>query len=165
MVDDEPSHREEFADFYRAEVHRLMGFLIRLGASSHTAADLTQVAFTQAWLAWDSIHTNPRAWVRTVATRGFQRGLTPAEYPVPDVPDGRTVLSAEDEVVLEESTKAVRDLIGTLPFTQRLLLSWHLDGFTTAEIAASTDRTQAAVRQNLHRAKATLEHRLRGGAA
>jgi len=154
-----------FAGFYREEVHRLMGFVIKLGATAHTAADVVQVAFTQAWVSWDSIHTNPRAWVRTVATRAFQQQLGVIEVPAEVVPDGRTVLSAEAEVVLEESTRAVRELIGTLPFAQRLTLAWHLDGFGTAEIAAATGRQEAAVRQNLHRARTTLAERVRGGAA
>jgi RNA polymerase sigma-70 factor (ECF subfamily) len=40
-------------------------------------------------------------------------------------------------------------------------MAWHLDGFTTEESARAMGTTQAAVRQNLARARAALKRGLR----
>ncbi|MFL1897506.1 sigma factor-like helix-turn-helix DNA-binding protein [Streptomyces tauricus] len=40
-------------------------------------------------------------------------------------------------------------------------MAWHLDGFTTEESARAMGTTQAAVRQNLTRARAALKQGLR----
>jgi RNA polymerase sigma-70 factor (ECF subfamily) len=39
-------------------------------------------------------------------------------------------------------------------------MAWHLDGFSTAEIAESMGLEQAAVLQNLSRARRTLKQQL-----
>lgn len=43
---------------------------------------------------------------------------------------------------------------------QRAAMAWHLDGFTTEESARAMGTTQAAVRQNLTRARAALREGL-----
>jgi RNA polymerase sigma-70 factor (ECF subfamily) len=58
---------------------------------------------------------------------------------------------------LGEEERQVITLLLQLPAKQRAALAWHLDGFTTEESARSMGTTQAAVRQNLARARATLK--------
>jgi RNA polymerase sigma factor (sigma-70 family) len=159
--------RMEFARFYRSEVSRLVGFIVKIGANEHEAAEAAQAAFTQAWVAWESIHTNPRAWVRTVAMREFYRQIPRREFPSASVPDRPVLLSADAVVEASERTKAARELLAELPTTQRHVIAWTADGFSVAEIAKETGRSEAAVRKNLQRARDTLKRRLaenQGGA-
>ncbi|MFJ7423825.1 sigma factor-like helix-turn-helix DNA-binding protein [Streptomyces uncialis] len=46
------------------------------------------------------------------------------------------------------------DLLLQLPAKQRAAMAWLLDGFTTEESAQAMGTNQAAVRQNLARARA-----------
>jgi DNA-directed RNA polymerase specialized sigma24 family protein len=81
--------------------------------------------------------------------------------PVPDAPD--TDLVPEAVFALEESTAEVRRVMTALLLMQRLHLTWHLDGYTYAEIAAHTGQKQPAVRKNVSRALETLRTTLGGG--
>lgn len=162
-----PRKRMEFAAFYRSEAGRLVGFVVKLGATEHEAAEAAQSAFTHAWAKWDSIHTNPRGWVRTVATREFYQQIPRREMPIARVPDRPVLLSPDTVVETSERTRAVHELLAGLPPAQRLIMAWTADGFSTAEIAMATGKTEAAVRKNLQRARHTLKTQLaenQGGA-
>lgn len=157
----------EFSEFYRAEVSRVMGFVMKIGATEHEAAEATQAAFTHALANWRSIHSNRRAWVRTVAIRQFYRQIPVREFPSATVPEPPTMLSPETIVETSERTKTAHELLAGLPPTQRHTMAWTADGFSAAEIAGFTGKTEAAVRKNLQRARDTLKRRLRetdGGA-
>ncbi|WP_370971506.1 RNA polymerase sigma factor [Amycolatopsis sp. cg9] len=67
----------------------------------------------------------------------------------------------EDVVALANSTADARLVLDTLPPTQRLHLTWHLDGYTNTEIASQTGKTEAAVRKNISRALTTLSLKLK----
>ena len=59
-------------------------------------------------------------------------------------------------------TDAVLSAIRRLPQTQRQVFALHFDQFETTEIAEILQMKQAAVRQNLARARATLRKLLSG---
>ncbi|WP_327250093.1 RNA polymerase sigma factor [Streptomyces sp. NBC_01320] len=71
--------------------------------------------------------------------------------------DWRTPLQATE---LNEQQRHVLHTLLQLPFKQRSVMAWHLDGFSTAEIAESMGLEQAAVLQNLSRARRTLKQQL-----
>lgn len=146
-----------FADFYRDEVHRVVGFLMKLGASEQEAVESTQAAFVWAWVSRRSIRTNRRAWVRTVATREFYRSMPQREITTAAVPDLPTPLSPETTVEISERTKVVHDMLMSLPLSQRIAMAWTADGFSVTEIAKATSTTPAAVRKNLQRARAAMK--------
>ncbi|UOX85609.1 sigma-70 family RNA polymerase sigma factor [Amycolatopsis sp. FBCC-B4732] len=159
--------RADYSRFYRAESAPLTGFLIMaFGASVEDAWDAAQTAFTSAWVKWATLSDNRmarKAWLRTTATRAYWR-LSPdrthrSHHDVPDHPD--TGLMPDDVVALANSTTDARLVLDTLPPTQRLHLTWHLDGYTNAEIAAQTGKNEAAVRKNISRALTTLSLRLK----
>nr|WP_042197496.1 sigma-70 family RNA polymerase sigma factor [Kibdelosporangium sp. MJ126-NF4]CEL23001.1 WhiB-type transcriptional regulator [Kibdelosporangium sp. MJ126-NF4]CTQ90141.1 WhiB-type transcriptional regulator [Kibdelosporangium sp. MJ126-NF4] len=156
--------RDAFTEFYCAEVKPLVRFVMKIGATEHEAADAAQAALIQAWTDWDSIHTTPRAWARTVATREFHRLRAGPETPHEAIPDRPELLSPESVVIISERTRAALDMLNTLPPVQREVLAWKADGFTIAEIAQGTAcRTEAAVRKNLQRARASLRALLAEG--
>lgn len=152
--------RADFAAFYRAEVGRLVGFVMKIGAGEHEAAEAAQAALAHAWTAWDSIHSNRRAWVRTVAVREFYRQTPRHEFSCFAVPDRPGLFWPETIVEISERARAAQDLLSGLPTMQRHVMAWIADGFTTAEIARATGRTEPAIRKNLQRARDTLKARL-----
>jgi RNA polymerase sigma-70 factor (ECF subfamily) len=158
--------RAAFAELYRADITRLVGFLMSAyGADADEAWDAAQTAFARAWQHWSSIHTSPRAWLRTTAHRVFLRQVPDRHdrlgRAVPDRPD--VALTPEQIVLLTDSTARLRDLFQALPPAQRVALALQLDGFTYPEIAEIVDQKEGAVRQNVSRAKARIRSRLEGG--
>ncbi|MEV4246711.1 sigma factor-like helix-turn-helix DNA-binding protein [Streptosporangium canum] len=67
---------------------------------------------------------------------------------------------------LSEGAQRVVRLIATLSPSQRMVMAWHMDGYSTEETAAHLKMRKAAVRQNLARARSALKEKLtrKGGA-
>lgn len=152
--------REDFALYYRQHMPKLIRFVMRYGANPYEAADAAQAAFIEAFRSWHLIETRA-AWLRTVAVRQFLRQAPRPEEELTDAAPEREVFSCPLEaVVLREEEAHVFAALGQLPMKQRQVMAWHLDGFSTGEMAAALDMTPAAVRQNLARARAQLKEHL-----
>lgn len=157
----------EFSAFYRSEVGNLAWFIMKIGATYHEATEAAQAAMAHAWAAWESIHSNRHAWVRTVAIREFYRQSPKSVDPRATVPDRPVLLSPDVVVEISERARAAQELLAELPTTQRHVMAWTADGYAIAEIAHATGSNEAAVRKNLQRARDALKRRLaegRGGA-
>ncbi|WP_328674100.1 RNA polymerase sigma factor [Streptomyces sp. NBC_00328] len=140
----------------------LVRFLLLHGASWTEAQDAAQDAFTQMCAPGVSI-SYPRAWLRTVAWRSWVSQQVKLEETCADLPEPQTSLrwdTPTHAAELGEEQRRVISLLLQLPAKQRAAMAWHLDGFTTAESARAMGTTQAAVRQNLARARAALKQGL-----
>lgn len=149
----------DFVGGYTQEFPSLVWFLMSLGASGHEAADVAQTAFTEAFPVWPTIRC-PRAWLRQVASRIYYRQLNRAETPVESLPDGQGPLSAAVATELRDEARTVLAALASLPPRQREVMAWHIDGFGSAEIAATLHIDPAAVRQNLIKARRNLKRKL-----
>jgi RNA polymerase sigma-70 factor (ECF subfamily) len=148
----------EYAMVYQAEKPRLVRYLIQCGANWHEADDAAQHALAALHNQWGTVR-NPRPWLRTVAFREFigtrdanersRKGLD--QLRVPEGP-------ADIESLLEQD--AVLSAIRRLPDRQRRVFALHFDQFETSEIAEVLQISEAAVRQNLARARARLKELL-----
>ncbi|HEX7307471.1 RNA polymerase sigma factor [Lentzea sp.] len=144
--------REQFSLFYRCEVGKVTGYVVKVtGATVHEAADATQAAFVLAWENWTCIR-NPRAWVRTVATRELYRSM----------PDRRTLAGQAlvgDSAVVEpgEAWREVVAALAELPLMQRQVLAMTADDFPDDVIAHELGTTAQAVRQNRSRGRRALK--------
>lgn len=146
----------EFEAFYRAELGRLVAFLLYHGASLAEGADVAQDAMAQAFRNWPTIE-NPKAWVRTVAGRMFARRLAAVEeIPTEDVPEPTPPLRSPSPTEEWEQRHEILSLLRSLPARQRQTMAWTLDGYTPIEIAEILSMEPAAVRQNLRRARTRL---------
>ncbi|GAA2359008.1 hypothetical protein GCM10010246_56170 [Streptomyces cuspidosporus] len=137
----------------------LVRFLLLQGASWPEAQDAAQDAFTQMCAPGLSI-SYPKAWLRTVATRSWLRQQVKPEDACAEPPEPSGVLrwqTPAHAVEVGEEERQVIALLLQLPAKQRAALAWHLDGFTTEESARAMGTSQAAVRQNLSRARAALK--------
>lgn len=136
----------------------LVRFLLFQGASWAEAQDAAQDAFTQMCVPGAAI-THPRAWLRKVAWRSWVKQHV-VEDPCADMPEPPPTLRWQTPAQAAEIGEEGREVIALLlqlPAKQRAVLAWHLDGFTTEESARAMGTTQAAVRQNLARARAALK--------
>jgi RNA polymerase sigma factor (sigma-70 family) len=156
-----------FAEFFRADFPCLIGFLIHLGYSEEVAKDAATEAMVKACHEWSSLGS-PRAWVRTVSRReaeklrkGEARGdhtklkvaATDPCLVVDDNPERHWLLSEED--------KWVARALGCLAPQRRLVMTLHLDGFSTAEIARVTGIKENTVRSHLRHAREQLSRILK----
>ncbi|MCI3272401.1 RNA polymerase sigma factor [Streptomyces cylindrosporus] len=136
----------------------LVRFLLLHGASWAEAQDAAQDAFTQMCAPGLSL-THPRAWLRRVAWRSWVSQQVKPEEACAEMPEPEPGLrwqTPAHAAELGEEERRVIALLLRLPAKQRAAMAWHLDGFTTEESARAMGTTQAAVRQNLTRARAAL---------
>ncbi|WP_404199738.1 RNA polymerase sigma factor [Streptomyces tauricus] len=140
----------------------LVRFLLVQGASWTEAQDAAQDAFTQMCAPGVTI-TYPRAWLRKVAWRSWVSQKVKIEETFADLPEPQLSLrwqTPAHAAELGEQERQVISLLQQLPARQRAAMAWHMDGFTTEESARAMGTTQAAVRQNLTRARAALKQGL-----
>jgi RNA polymerase sigma-70 factor (ECF subfamily) len=145
----------EFATFYQAEMPRLVLSLIRCWPNKNDAEEAAQRAFALLFEQWDNV-TYPRAWLRTVAFRSLLKLPVKSESSLGgrEQPDA---LDPSAHVEHREEQHAVLSALHKLPLTQRQVFALHYDKFKTCEIAEILNMKEAAVRQNLVRARAALK--------
>jgi len=151
--------RELAEALHHEQYPALVRFLLLHGASWAEAQDAAQDAFTQMCVPGPSI-AHPRAWLRKVAWRSWVRQQVKLEDTCAEPPEPRVVLrwqTPAQAMEVDEEGRRVIALLLDLPAKQRAAMAWHLDGFTTEESARAMGTTQAAVRQNLTRARAALK--------
>ena len=153
-----------FATFYQGEMPYLVRTLIKCGANEQDAADAAQQAFVLLLGKWNTV-SMPRAWLRTVSIRQLLPALI--------IKRQTSSLDGEEEnyapgtsppvatyVEFREEERLVLGAIHQLPPAQRKVFALSFDGFGSSEIAEILQMNQAAVRQNLARARAALKELL-----
>ena len=146
----------EFDEFYVRTAHRLVQQMFLFTGDWAEAEDIASEAYQRAWLRWSSVQPaeSPEAWVRTVARRlavsrwrrtrnaamAWRRHGAVAERPPLD---GEHV----DLVI------ALRKL----PTKQRTaVVLHHLADLSVEQVAAETEASVSAVKQQLVRGRAAL---------
>ncbi|MEU8786104.1 sigma-70 family RNA polymerase sigma factor [Streptomyces sp. NPDC048637] len=147
---------EEFSDFYRSNIRKLVGFLVNHGAGVTVAADLAQDTMFKAYRRWSEIK-QPLAWVHTVASRALVRKIADVqEEPVEQVPEPTSLLPRPDAVTEWEVRHDTLGMLSGLPPRQRQVLAWTLSGYTPSEIAQQLHLSSDAVRASLKKARRTV---------
>ena len=149
----------DFSACYAKEMPGLIWFVMGLGSDAHSAADVAQSAFAEAFQAWDSIQ-HPAAWLRRVAGRLFYRQMVTQETLVGTIPDQRGPRYGVGEMELRDEARAVLAVLADLPPKQRQVMAWSIDGFTPGEIADHLGVDSSSVRQNLAKARKHLKKQL-----
>ncbi|MGW4244935.1 RNA polymerase sigma factor [Nocardia sp. NPDC004722] len=149
---------ESFNDFYRLNFRSLINFLIHDGAQAADALDIAQETMLDAWKAWSGIR-HPKTWVRIVAERKLIRRKTSVpENPVAELPESAPALRDGVDISAWEERHDELKALAALPFRQRQVMAWHLDGYKDAEIADHLQISTDAVRANLMKARRNLAH-------
>jgi RNA polymerase sigma factor (sigma-70 family) len=148
---------EEFSLFYRENMPWLVRYLVLDGAPLSLAAEIAQEAMLGLWRSWTAIHSSPKAWVRTAASRAWIRYRTSLpELPVEILPEPNVLLRVDETEIIH----ARRDLLGLLEGLggrQRQVMALFYDGDTPGEIATELGITEATVRSTLRNARKVMQ--------
>ncbi|MFN2465557.1 MAG: RNA polymerase sigma factor [Candidatus Dormibacteria bacterium] len=134
---------QEFLDQHRDEVFRLLVAMV----GRDDAEDCFQDTFLSALRGYPSLRagSNLRAWVHTVARRKAVDALRKRRAVAPIEDHQERLAAPGDGEAAADLWRAVRDL----PEKQRWAIAYrYAIGLTSAETAALTGGTDAAVRQN-----------------
>lgn len=158
----EDSANEQFEDFYRRFVLKLVGFLMWQGASAAVAADLAQEVMIKAFRRWQEID-RPEPWAFRVASRDLIRHLTRVEEePFEQLPErGGSLVPRHDALAEWESRLELERLLEGLPQRQRQVLAWSVAGYGPTEIAQELAMDPRAVRSSLLKARRSVAARMR----
>lgn len=156
----------ELEDLYDAVFARLVTELTVVAGSRTVAEDAVQEAFVRATLKWNRIqrYDDPRAWVRRVAHNVINDHHRRRKREVLSVSPADGVADATDPGGLTESPLADALAKLSLQHRQVLVLQVVCD-LSIAEIAATLDIRQGAVKSRLHRARRELADSLQKGSS
>lgn len=148
-------HIERFEAVFRARFTPTVGFLIAAGARRYDAEDAVQGALVQLAQKWAAVE-HPEAWLRKTAWRMWMKSKgkeqacpsDPADLPDHPLPDHSGDITEQVDLV---------QLLKRLPTMQRTVMAFEIDGATPTDTADALGIPAANVRQNLLRARRTLQ--------
>ena len=154
--------RETFISYVEREQEALRGFLLALCCGNKDEADdLAQDALVKAYLACSGFSDGGkfRSWLFKIAHNTFlshKRSQETHPQPLP--------LWKGEEVQAEDEREHHQDLylaLSTLPPKERSAITlFYLNGYSVKEIAAITDASEEAVKQQLSRGREKLRKTL-----
>ncbi|WP_394613090.1 RNA polymerase sigma factor [Lentzea sp. JNUCC 0626] len=158
----------DFDEFFRHEFGRLVAFLVKMNFDRATSEDAAVDAMIGVRGNWATIDC-ASAWVRKAAYHNALKASQRSREGVKRAIFGGWLNSpndhsAEDTLAAVVEQPQVEYLLAKLPERQRLVLAWHLDSFTNAEIAEALDMSLATVRSTLRHAKDRLKKEFEGTA-
>ena len=139
-----------FTEFFEDEYTAVLRVTFVIVGSWHVAQEITQDAFTKAFVNWRRIsdYDRPGAWVRRVAIRDAVRSKNRAARQIP--------LPADQHAAGPELTESAHLLEGLSP-KQRAAAALHYPGARPiAPVAAQRRCAEPTVRTHLQRAREAL---------
>lgn len=158
--------RQPVLALFEQQYHLVVRFVMICGASDQDAQDATQEAFIEALRRADdgrwAMVSNPGGWLRRVALRRYQRMIQrdPARFR-PLTLDEDQPASGPGPSDLAPGTIDAMSALRRLPPDCRAAMAFHLDGFSSVEIAAHLDITSQQARDLLKKARRQLLRDLR----
>ncbi|MGW3346345.1 RNA polymerase sigma factor [Nonomuraea rubra] len=157
--------RSQFLKLFDGEHRKVVGAVMRCGASLPEAEDAAQEAFMALWKqlkkqqnGTERISKVPE-WLRTVAVKAYWRSLQPAITAVAEVPAPHTAV--DDHQDLAARTIDVMTALRELDPDTRMILALSMEGFTAVELAAQLEHLSAQqVRDKRKRGRRHLARRL-----
>jgi RNA polymerase sigma-70 factor, ECF subfamily len=162
--------RDGYLDAYEmlVERHSAMAYRValRLCGNHHDAQDIAQEALIAAWqnLARFRAESSFSTWLYRIVTRRALNKVTRGRAAeradlLDEVADPVPGPAAQAERNL--AVDAVTDALAALPFPQRaVVILYHFEGLSYAEVAEVTRSSVPAVRSHLFRARRTLGTKL-----
>jgi RNA polymerase sigma factor (sigma-70 family) len=159
--------RAEWTGFYDAHYHRVVRFLVHMGASRAEAEEAAQEAFIESWTLMErdpdhwNRHPRKEAWIRTVALRRYRRPPGPRRRPLvtgAEIPDVPAPGPGHDELTVQ--TQFVLRALQVLDEEARAVMAFDMDDFPAADIALELGITQQRVWDVKKRARAALRKEL-----
>ena len=163
----------DFIDFYGRSWLALLSYARRLVSDAHEAEEVVQDAFLKLFIAMPELENEGHAMAymrRTIQNLCIDRyrktSRRPTLSPISDEHlDIESEESAIDPVVAAEDAAVIREALARLKWEHReALISWEIEGASTAEIAARIGVDEKNVKHTLNRARAALRRLLVGSA-
>jgi RNA polymerase sigma-70 factor (ECF subfamily) len=152
----------DFAECYAASFGTIAGQIAVYLGNADEAQEVTQEAFTRAWVRWGRIarYDDPAAWVRRVAWNLATSRIRRARIALRHFRGQR----AEPVAGPGPERVAIERALATLPAAQRrAVVLYYLAGLSVAEIAELARVREGAVRTWLYRARIALAEHLTDG--
>lgn len=171
VVDLSMTSDEEFEKFFTANFDRLVRSVTAISGDAEVATDSVQDAFIKAYARWSQLkkYDDPTLWVRRVAInksrdtrRSFlRRRAREDRFDDPTVAEQAVVWQSDAEIDVE-------GVLHQLSPRQRSVAAlFYLEDLSVAEIAASLDISDGAVKFHLNKARTSLRvllgHESEGG--
>jgi RNA polymerase sigma-70 factor (ECF subfamily) len=144
----------EFEEFFRQDFHRLVGFVMKLGARQCQAEDIAAEAHAAAFKRWHAVQ-HPKAYVRQVASKIYFKDLTLLQRE--DPLEGALAPDAFDVAEHVAQCDLVLAAIRKLSPKQRAVMSWTIDGYPPVLIADELGIAPDDARKTLQRARENLK--------
>lgn len=159
--------RKIFSKIYDQYIDKIYRFIFLKVSSQEIAQDLTSETFLRGWESFKGGNKieNPQAFLykiaRNLVTDHYrEKGKTrivSADYV--KIIDPRTNL--EEKAILNSDLDTIRLALTNLKEDYQNLIIWHyLDDFSISEVAKMLDKSEPAVRVQLHRALKALKNEL-----
>jgi RNA polymerase sigma factor (sigma-70 family) len=166
---EEPTPREsappDFVGFFQRAYRAVIQTVLYAGATFHEAEEAAAAGMEEVFRRWDEI-TSPLAYARRAALTSFlkekERGPDRVRRRMAVRAEARQEDTEDAALTVWEDRQWVAQILSSLPPAQREVMAFITDGFTPGEIATMLGKTPAAVRQNLHAARARLTLELQG---
>ena len=160
-----------FRELYRRYASLVLGYARRLVRELRQAEEIAQEVWLKVVRAASSYRGDGtvKSWLFTVTRRtsfNYLRDHTsPQEVATEDgeAPVGTISTDVfEERIFARADIHRIREAVDELPTNQRLALTlWMTEDLSYEEIAIELNVTEAAVKSLLHRARVTLEERLK----
>jgi RNA polymerase sigma factor (sigma-70 family) len=161
----------EFEDFYRDSFRPLMKILMYAGATWHEAEDAVQDAMQELHQRWPEIE-HPHAYARRAVRSSFlkirdgeRRRRGKEQVSAGDYENENGNENGNQDLTIWEDQQWVKQLLASLPPSQREVMTFVCDGFKPIEIARILGKTPNAVRQTLHAVRRRLMPALTPGSS
>jgi len=166
--------KKQFSKIYNQYIERIYRFVYLKVNSQEIAEDLCSETFLRGWEAFKGAQNsnneipkieNPSAFLYKIARNLItdyyrEKGkaqIVSAESTI--MVDPR--MNPEEKMAQNSEMETVRLALSTLKDDYQNLIIWHyLDGFSVSEIAQMMDKSETAVRVQLHRALKSLQNEL-----
>ena len=157
--------RKIFSKIYDEHIDKIYRFIFLKVSSQEIAQDLTSETFLRGWESFKSGNKieNPQAFLykiaRNLVTDHYrEKGKTrivSADYV--KITDPRTNL--EEKAILNSDLDNIRLALTNLKEDYQNVIIWHyLDDFSISEVAKMLEKSEPAVRVQLHRALKALKN-------
>jgi RNA polymerase sigma-70 factor (ECF subfamily) len=160
---------DDFNQLYQRHSREVWALTYARWMNAETALDITQETFLRLWKQWEVGETilSPRAWLLRVARNlaedhaknAFRRNGTHGPDTMSRVPSAAP--SPPEEALRRELLQRLQEALNQLPELYRVVLVLHhMEDQGLAQIARKMDRSIAAVRNLLWRARNLLRQSL-----
>jgi RNA polymerase sigma-70 factor (ECF subfamily) len=155
-----------FADVFRHYAPRVKGFLMKSGAGSALAEELTQDVMATVWHKanqFDPERAGVATWIFTIARNRRIDALRKSRRPEPeDLPWGpEPEPDQADAISLQQETRRLGAALAALPKAQRDLIERAYFGdLSHSEIAAETGLPLGTIKSRLRLALEKLRHKM-----